>query len=85
MLSQSGVQSFDSDGMGSIPAIPDARNVPLLLCHERFNEASLPGVEYVAYDKLLHRSPRFPIQHTLISGQQVVQQRDANWSAKATS
>ncbi len=24
-----------------IPAIPDARNVPLLLCQERFNEANL--------------------------------------------
>ena len=33
---------FNSDGMGSIPAIPHARNVPLLLCNERFNEASLP-------------------------------------------
>jgi hypothetical protein len=31
--------------MGSIPASPDARNVPLLLCHERFNEASLPGFD----------------------------------------
>ncbi len=31
----------DSDGMGSIPASPDARNVPLVLCQERFNEASL--------------------------------------------
>ncbi len=31
----------DSDGMGSIPASPDARNVPLLLCQERFNDASL--------------------------------------------
>ena len=28
--------------MGSIPASPDALNVPLLLCQERFNEASLP-------------------------------------------
>ena len=28
--------------MGSIPAIPDALNVSLLLCHKRFNEASLP-------------------------------------------
>jgi hypothetical protein len=27
--------------MGSIPASPDARNVPLLLHQERFNEASL--------------------------------------------
>jgi hypothetical protein len=27
--------------MGWIPAIPDERNVLLLLCHERFNEASL--------------------------------------------
>ncbi len=38
--------TLDSDGMGSIPAIPKAQNVPLLLCHERFNEASLPdGIE----------------------------------------
>ena len=28
--------------MGSIPASPYARNVTLLLCQERFNEASLP-------------------------------------------
>ncbi len=32
----------DLDGMGSTPAIPDARNVPFLLWHERLNEASLP-------------------------------------------
>ncbi len=31
----------DLDGMDSIPASPDARNVPLLLCQERFNGASL--------------------------------------------
>ncbi len=36
----------DLDGMGSIPASPDARNVPLLLCQERFNEASLSDVGY---------------------------------------
>ncbi len=30
------------DGMVSIPAIPYAQNVPLLLCHERFNEISSP-------------------------------------------
>ena len=35
----------DSDGMGSNPASPDARNLPLLLCQERFNEASLPDRE----------------------------------------
>ncbi len=35
--------TLDCDGMGSIPAIPEARYVPLLLCHERINEASLPG------------------------------------------
>ena len=29
--------------MGSIPASPYARNVPLLLCQELFNEASLPA------------------------------------------
>ena len=27
--------------MGSIPTSPDTRNVPLLLCQELFNEASL--------------------------------------------
>ena len=32
----------DSDGMGSIPASPNAPNVPLLLCQGRFDEASLP-------------------------------------------
>ena len=37
----------DSDGMGSIPANPDALNVPLLLCQERFNEASLPELRTV--------------------------------------
>ncbi len=26
--------TLDCDGMDSIPAIPEARNVPLLLCHE---------------------------------------------------
>jgi hypothetical protein len=30
--------------MGSIPAFPETLNVPLLLCHELFNEASLPEV-----------------------------------------
>ncbi len=30
--------------MGSIIAIPNARNVTTLLCHKRFNEASLPVV-----------------------------------------
>ena len=33
----------DSDYMGSIPT-PHARNVPLLLHHERFHVASLPVV-----------------------------------------
>jgi hypothetical protein len=28
--------------MGSIPVIPKAQNVPLLLCREQFNKASLP-------------------------------------------
>ena len=42
---ESGVQSHsDLDGVGSILAIPNARYVPCLLCHERFNEASLPAV-----------------------------------------
>jgi hypothetical protein len=34
--------TLDCDGMGSIPAIPKARTVPLLLCHELFKKASLP-------------------------------------------
>ncbi len=33
----------DSNGVGSIPAIPNAQNVLSVLCHERFNEASLPA------------------------------------------
>ncbi len=37
----------DSDGVVSIPASPDALHVPLLLCQERFNEASLPGHMYI--------------------------------------
>jgi hypothetical protein len=50
---ESGVQSHsDLDGVGSIPAIPNARYVPSLLCHELFNEASLPAyVTYFAYFK----------------------------------
>ncbi len=39
-LTSRGSCHFEYDGMGSIPAIPDTRKVPLLLCHERFNEAS---------------------------------------------
>ncbi len=35
--------TLDCDGIGSIPAILKARNVPLLLCHELLNEASLPA------------------------------------------
>ena len=39
---ESGVQSHsDLDCMSSIPAIPNARYVPSLLCRELFNEASL--------------------------------------------
>ena len=37
---------LDCDGMVSIPAIPEARTVPLLHCHERFNEASVPVMGY---------------------------------------
>jgi hypothetical protein len=32
----------DLDCVGSIPSIPNTRYVPSLLCHEQFNEASLP-------------------------------------------
>jgi hypothetical protein len=43
---KAGSRASHSDlyGMGLISAIPYAQNVPLLLCHERFNdsEASLP-------------------------------------------
>ncbi len=46
-LGESGVQSFDLDSVGSIPAIPNARYVPSLLSHEQFNEASLPGIYQV--------------------------------------
>ena len=45
----SGSSHPDSDGMGTIPAIPYARNVPLLLCHELFNEASLPVLHDQSY------------------------------------
>jgi hypothetical protein len=44
---ESGVQSHsDLDGVGSIPAIPNTLYVPSLLCHEQFNEASLPSSTY---------------------------------------
>ena len=36
--------------MGSIPVIPEALNVPLLLCHERFNEPSLPTQHFTRSD-----------------------------------
>ena len=36
--------TLDCDSMVSIPAISYAQNVPLLLCHELFNESSLPDV-----------------------------------------
>ncbi len=35
----------------SIPAIPNARYVPSLLCHERFNEASLPVFQLILIKK----------------------------------
>ena len=34
---KAGSSHFDLDGMGSIIAIPDSRNVPLFLCHVQFN------------------------------------------------
>jgi hypothetical protein len=40
------------DGVGSIPATPNAQYVPSLLCREQFNEASLPvmkGVQTLHY------------------------------------
>ncbi len=45
----SSLSDSDSDGMGSISAKPDARKVPLLLCHERFDEASLPANEVILF------------------------------------
>ena len=43
-------QSYsDSDGMDSIPASPDALNVPLLFCPECLNEASLPAQSYFIF------------------------------------
>ena len=41
----------DLDGMGLIPASPDARNVPLLLCQERFHEASLYDSSFLQFFK----------------------------------
>ncbi len=58
----------DSICMGSIPAVPDARNVPLLLCHERYNEASLPDrldiwelgpYGYVGYERICLDMPGY--------------------------
>ena len=46
----------DSDGMGSIPVSPYALNVPLLLCQERFNEASLPGTDTLHLNSNLSQS-----------------------------
>ena len=56
--------TIDCDGMGSIPAIPEARNVLLLLCHchERFNEASLPGLPVRNPSRGLPPSPA-PVAH----------------------
>jgi hypothetical protein len=46
----SGHSDLPVDGMGSIPSSPDARrNVPLLLCQELFNEASLPESSVRSY------------------------------------
>ena len=44
---KAGSSHSDSDGMRSIPAFPgpNAWNVPLLLCHEQLNEASLPVLD----------------------------------------
>ncbi len=41
--------TLDCDGMVSIPASPDARNVPLLICRERFYEASLPAASWCTH------------------------------------
>ncbi len=60
------------DGVDSIPAIPNAQYVPSLLCHERFNEASLPArptkisgtLEYQTYHRFAYQdvhNPRIPI------------------------
>ncbi len=53
--------------MGSIPASPDARNVPWLLCQERSNEASLSA-------KYAKRYAFFCISHTLLTKAQYEQQ-----------
>ena len=48
-----GSSRSDSDGAGSIPAIPDARNrdVPMLPCHERLDAASSPDREQVRWPR----------------------------------
>ncbi len=50
--------------MGSIPAIPDTRIVPSLssmLCHERFNEASLLNINplYIITDLLILKTKMY--------------------------
>jgi hypothetical protein len=44
----------DSDSMGSIFAIPNARNVPSFLCHERFNEAGFSATDEDVFQGIDH-------------------------------
>ncbi len=44
--------TLDCGGMGSIPAMHEALNVPLLLCHKRFNEATTSS--QLAYQSAIH-------------------------------
>jgi hypothetical protein len=46
----------------SIPAIPNAQNVPSLLCHERFNEAGLSGYR-LSYLNVIQSLKKKPIQY----------------------
>ena len=52
---KAGSSHFDLDGMGSIIAIPDSRNVPLFLCHVRFNPRTVGDLS------IWTTSPRLPV------------------------
>jgi hypothetical protein len=50
----------DSDGMDSIPAIPNAQYVLLLLWHVRFNQVDLPKMQF-------HKESQYSPLHEPIS------------------
>jgi hypothetical protein len=54
--------------MGSIPAIPIAQCMPSLLCHEWFNEVSLPACVCVMIKSFLFQQLNLAISKTHIRG-----------------